>query len=45
MTDWFFHNCYWSIEDQLSLPYLIYKHNVKYSLFKDGNVYENKYIK
>lgn len=45
MTDWFFHNCYWSIEDQLSLPYLFYKHNIKYSIFKDGNVYNNKYIK
>ena len=32
LTDWFFHNCYWSIQDQLSFPYLIHKHNVNYKI-------------
>jgi len=42
MTDWFLYNCMWTVEDQLILPYLIHKHNLKYSLFKDGkNVYDN----
>lgn len=34
MTDWFFHNCYYSVQDQLSLPYLLHKHKINYSTFK-----------
>jgi len=30
MTDWFLHNTFYSIQDQLSLPYLINKHKVRY---------------
>lgn len=46
MTDWYFHNCLWTNEDQLILPYLIHKHNIKYSLFKDGRaVYDNSILK
>ena len=30
MTDWFMHNCLFSIQDQLSLPYLLHKHNINY---------------
>lgn len=44
MTDWFFHNCYWSIQDQLSFPYLLDKHNVNYKTF-EGNIYKNNYTK
>lgn len=44
MTDWFFHNCYWSIQDQLSLPYLLQKHKVKYNVINDS-IYNNKYVK
>lgn len=43
MTDWFFHNCLWSIQDQLSLPYLIHKHKTKYTTFIDGNIYNNQF--
>jgi hypothetical protein len=40
MTDWFFHNSLYSIQDQLSIPYLLHKHNVKYTTF-DFNVFSN----
>jgi hypothetical protein len=43
MTDWFFHNCYWSIQDQLSLPYLLQKHKTKYKTF-NFNIFFNNYI-
>jgi hypothetical protein len=42
MTDWFFHNCYWSIQDQLSLPYLLQKHKTKYKTF-NFNIFFNNY--
>lgn len=33
MMDWFAHNALYSIQDQLSLPYLIHKHGVKYKVY------------
>ena len=42
MTDWFFHNCYWTIQDQLSFPYLLHKHNINYTTFEYG-VLNNPY--
>jgi hypothetical protein len=44
MTDWFFHNCLYSIQDQLSIPYLLHKHNVKYTTF-NFNVFNNPDLK
>lgn len=44
MTDWFFHNCYWSIQDQISFPYLLQKHKTKYRTF-DFQLFNNKYLK
>jgi hypothetical protein len=44
MKEWFYHNCLWSIQDQLSLPYLVYKFNINYKILP-GNVYDNKYFK
>ncbi len=35
MQDWFYENILWSIEDQISFPYVLYKSGIKYSLF-DG---------
>jgi SAM-dependent methyltransferase len=32
MKDWFHHNCRWSVQDQLSLPYLLQKFKVKFNL-------------
>ena len=46
MTDWFFHNCYYSVQDQLSIPYLLHKHKINYSTF-EFDVFHNpdaKYI-
>jgi hypothetical protein len=42
MKEWFYHNCIWSVQDQLSLPYLIHKFGIRYKLF-EGNVYSNTY--
>jgi hypothetical protein len=42
MKEWFYHNCIWSVQDQLSLPYLIHKFGIRYKLF-EGNVYRNSY--
>jgi len=44
MKEWFYQNCLWSVQDQLSLPYLIHKFNIKYKTLP-GNVYENQYFK
>lgn len=44
MKEWFHHNCIWSVQDQLSLPYLLHKFNPNFKFF-EGNVYDNKYRK
>jgi hypothetical protein len=44
MKEWFYHNCLWSVQDQLSLPYLVHKFNINYGVLP-GNVYDNKYFK
>jgi hypothetical protein len=44
MKEWFYHNCLWSVQDQLSLPYLVHKFNINYKILP-GNVYENEYFK
>jgi hypothetical protein len=44
MKEWFYHNCLWSVQDQLSLPYLVHKFNINYKILS-GNVYENEYFK
>ncbi len=28
MKEWFYHNCIWSVQDQLSLPYLLHKFKI-----------------
>ena len=33
MTDWFLHNTIYSIMDQLSLPYLLHKHQTRYKIY------------
>lgn len=43
MKEWFYHNCIWSVQDQLSLPYLIKKMQVNYNLF-DTDIYHNPYF-
>lgn len=41
--EWFYHNCIWSVQDQLSLPYLLQKFGVKYGIL-EGTVYKNNYL-
>jgi hypothetical protein len=43
MLDWFFHNCYWSIQDQLSMPYLLHKHKITPNIFDFQSIYSNPY--
>lgn len=33
MKDWFYHNSLYSIQDQLSLPYLLQKHKINYNIY------------
>ena len=39
MQDWFDHNVIWTIQDQLSFPYVLQKHKMNYALF-DGLITE-----
>jgi len=43
MKEWFYQNCLWSVQDQLSLPYLLHKFKTSFRLF-EGSVYLNYYI-
>ena len=43
MLDWFLENITWSVQDQISFPYVLQKHKVKYSLF-EGTFLSNPYI-
>ncbi len=40
MQEWFLHNCMWSIEDQISFPYVLSKSGMGYSCF-EGSVMDN----
>ena len=40
MQEWFLQNCIWSIEDQISFPYVLHKFGCDYSYF-EGNALEN----
>jgi len=44
MKEWFYHNCIWSVQDQLSLPYLLYKFNINYKIINE-NIFECLYAK
>ena len=43
MKEWFYQNCIWSVQDQLSLPYLLHKFKTNFRLFEES-VYSNQYI-
>ena len=43
MKDWFHHNARYSVQDQLSLPFLIQKHRIRYRLIEEG-IFSNKYF-
>jgi hypothetical protein len=42
MSDWLLENVLWSVQDQLSLPYMLYKHNVDFSIISE-NILSNQY--
>ena len=42
MKEWFYHNCIWSVQDQISLPYLLNRFRTKYKIW-DQNVWSNDY--
>jgi hypothetical protein len=42
-TDWMIENVVHSIQDQLSIPYLLYKHGIKYTTFNQ-HITNNEYI-
>ena len=44
MKDWFLHNVLYSVQDQLSLPYLLYKHQVRYLVYPE-NIMNSSYLK
>ena len=43
MKEWFFHNTIFSLQDQISFPYLLKKYNLRYKIFRNGDVYNNDY--
>jgi len=43
MKDWLLENVLFSIQDQLSLPYMLHKHGVKFGVFKE-HILNNNYI-
>lgn len=43
MADWFYHCARHSVQDQISLPFLIHKHQIKYKLIYE-NIFSNPYF-
>lgn len=43
MTDWLLHNTLYSVQDQLSLPYLLHKHQIKYKTYP-YNLMKNNFL-
>jgi hypothetical protein len=42
LKEWFFHNVFYSIQDQLSLPYLVQKFKINYTTF-DFDIFNNAF--
>ena len=43
LNNWFYHNARYSIQDQLSFPYLLFKHQIKSSII-EKNIFQNPYF-
>ena len=43
MSDWFYHNARYSVQDQLSLPFLIHKHRIRHNAIDEG-IFSNPYF-
>jgi hypothetical protein len=44
MQEWFMQNILWSVQDQISFPYVLAKSSMRYSLFP-GDVFNNNFVK
>jgi hypothetical protein len=44
LKEWFHQNCIWSVQDQLSLPYMFHKFKTKYTTF-DCNIFSTKHFR
>jgi len=44
-NEWFIEQVKWSIQDQLSLPYILWKHQINFKLIEDYTVYEGPFHK
>ena len=44
LKEWFYQNCLYSVQDQLSLPYVLQKFNIQIK-FADTSIYDCKYLK
>ena len=42
-NEWFIEQVKWSIQDQLSLPYILSKHQIQFKLIEDYTVYESPF--
>jgi hypothetical protein len=42
MKEWFYQNCLWAVQDQVSFPYLLHKFKTNFRLFEES-VYSNYY--
>ena len=43
MKDWFYHTARYSVQDQLSLPYLLTRYRIKYNVIEE-NIFSNDYF-
>lgn len=43
MKDWFFHNTYWTVQDQISFPYLLEKSDLRWTTY-DFGIFENNIV-
>lgn len=44
MKEWFYQNCRWSVEDQLSLPYVLHLFDVDAVMIDAPSIYECEYL-
>jgi hypothetical protein len=45
MKEWFHQNCRWSVQDQLSLPYVLHQFDVDVVPFDAPSIYECDYLR
>jgi hypothetical protein len=44
LEEWFIHNAIWSIQDQISFPYVLDKFSPSYKIIDDGNIFQNSFV-